>query len=271
MKKVLMFCALMLLFACNNDDFEGKPVAAFYYIKNTSNQTISFEVTVVQDEGFYLFRNDSIFTFTVNANDSVIHPSFRTWEDFENHPDWFTKFEINPVNGIQMNDPYLPENWVKYNWENTPAPAYSFTLNNDNVLFKHCECEEHPDYSPRLLDEQYLENGFHVCFFIDSIPRSMAGVVPYVPNIVYFSDRDETFLFGTEIIGSDWELPGLGKICNLPDFAKNMIAPEYGYEVYIEGSMYDMSCWLAIGSVFPFDYILTEFKIVGSVIIGRTD
>jgi hypothetical protein len=56
-----------------------------------------------------------------------------------------------------------------------------------------------------------------------------------------------------------WGLRGMGKVCNLPDFAKNMTIPD-GCKVYIEGSMYDASCWGPTGSVFAYDYILTKFK-----------
>ena len=66
----------------------------------------------------------------------------------KNHLNWFTKFEINPVDDIQMNDPYLPENWIKYSKEDTPVspfyedfkysishtdplPSYLFILNKE--------------------------------------------------------------------------------------------------------------------------------------------
>jgi len=39
-----------------------------------------------------------------------------------------------------------------------------------------------------------------------------------------------------------------------------MIVPENGCKVYIEGFVYDWSCWTAVGSVYPFDYVLTKFK-----------
>jgi len=35
----------------------------------------------------------------VNANDSIIFSIFVSWEDLENHPNWFTKFEISIVDG----------------------------------------------------------------------------------------------------------------------------------------------------------------------------
>ena len=149
MKKVFIFFALMLFFACDKNE---KTLDAYYYVKNTSNQTISFDVTVLPGEpvGFFgeAAMNGNVYTFTMNANDSVIFFVDRTWDDLNNHPNWFTKFDIKPVEGIQMNDPYLPENWVKYNNTLDPpgygdgygytfgAPiskVYLFDLNNENL------------------------------------------------------------------------------------------------------------------------------------------
>ena len=260
----------MMFFACDSDIVRIQGFTTDYFIKNTSNQTINFELTVIKDELIYVsgkLTSDSVFTCQVNANDSIIISVLGSnWEDLKNHPNWFTEFKITPLDGIQMNDPYLPENWVEYKnpfsssyKPDESIPAYSFTLNKDeHVPFKHCECESFPDFSPRLLDIQYLEKYFYVNFFIDTIPLNMLGT-NFEPHIIYYSKSDETYMYGNRIIGEGWELPGLGKICNLPDFAKEWIVPENGIHVYIEGSMYECSCWGSVGSVFSFDYVLTEF------------
>ena len=165
MKKVFMFSVFMLFFACNKEWVSYQPVSAYYFVKNTSNQTISFDVSIVKGEpvvwmesghGEQLVGHYSglqqiekgIYTFTVNANDSIIFGVSKAWEDLKNHPNWFTKFEISPVDGIRMSDPYLPEYWAKYGFYdgtyhdspayggaiNKPVPAYLFSLNEDGTI-----------------------------------------------------------------------------------------------------------------------------------------
>jgi len=80
--------------------------------------------------GNFVFE-DSVFKCNVNANDSIIFGIYDSWEDLKNHPKWFTKFEISPVDGIQMNDPYLPENWVECD---TPLPSIYFGDYNTYVI-----------------------------------------------------------------------------------------------------------------------------------------
>ena len=144
MKKVLMFCVVVLFFACNKDEHR---VTAVYYIKNTSNQTIGFDVTTKRYEpllyaGNAVLKNDSVVMFSINANDSIFFAMDIIWDNLQNHPNWFTKFEINPVDGIQMNDPYLPANWVEYYHTSSggqqlyggdykSVPTYLFTLNKE--------------------------------------------------------------------------------------------------------------------------------------------
>ena len=131
-----MFCIVVLFFAC---DKQKEYIGAVYTIKNTSNQTISFDVTIRKGDKVICsgVKNGDVITCTVDANDSIIFTTARTWEDLKNHPNWFTKFEINPVNGIQMNDPYLPENWVKYysltsSTHDNSVPEYVFILNKES-------------------------------------------------------------------------------------------------------------------------------------------
>ena len=49
-----MFCVVMLFFSCERDIVKVQGVTTDYFIKNTSNQTISFEVTVIKDEQIYV-------------------------------------------------------------------------------------------------------------------------------------------------------------------------------------------------------------------------
>ena len=150
MKKVLMCLVTVLFFACNSynylDDPYHRVVEALYVIKNTSNQTISFDVTVKKDEltvmaGFMTEDlrfigfggpnlNDSVFRCVLNPNDSTLLAVVSSREDFENYPLWFNKFDISSVDGIQMNDPYLPENWVQYNIPFRNGSLFSFRTDN---------------------------------------------------------------------------------------------------------------------------------------------
>ena len=143
-----MFFVTVLFFSCDKHIVRYQGVDAYYFIKNTSNQTISFDITVpkgerVVTEGHgYGLTSDSVYTFKVNANDSIVFVTFgNLWEDFKNPPNCFTQFEISPVNGIQMNDPYLPENWVEYknpysnayggDYKTNSSTSYLFILNKE--------------------------------------------------------------------------------------------------------------------------------------------
>ena len=79
MKKVVMFFLIMLFFSCDKHE---EHVAAAYYIKNTSNQIISFEVSIIKDVPMSIFGNvamhekegvtERVFTCTLNTNDSIV-------------------------------------------------------------------------------------------------------------------------------------------------------------------------------------------------------
>jgi len=99
-----------------------------FYVKNTSNKTISFEASIIkssQISGPY----EVSLPFTVYANDSVLARKIEFVKDGKNPQKWFHRFTIQPVEGIQMNDPNLPENWIKYDKNGTPI--YVFTLNKN--------------------------------------------------------------------------------------------------------------------------------------------
>ncbi|HEY6914974.1 MAG TPA: hypothetical protein VI413_09885, partial [Paludibacter sp.] len=66
-------------------------------------------------------------SFDVYPNDSVLARNINYRKDGTAPQSWFKSFVITPVEGIEMNNPELAENWVKYN--NNKIPTYVFTLN----------------------------------------------------------------------------------------------------------------------------------------------
>ena len=123
MKKVFLFFSIVLLFACSKDEF----LVTDFYVKNTSDKTISFDASVFKrsSTGYY----EISLPFVVYTNDSVLARRIEFSKDGKNPQKWFHKFIIHPVEGIQMNDPNLPENWIKYNTNDNPV--YVFTLNKN--------------------------------------------------------------------------------------------------------------------------------------------
>ena len=109
------------MFACEKE----YPLTEFY-VKNTSNKTIIFDASVLKGSSMPV---ENIQRFTVFANDSVLARRVGFKEDGKNPQKWFHKFIIYPVDGIEMNDPELPENWIKHN--NNGTPTYVFTLNKN--------------------------------------------------------------------------------------------------------------------------------------------
>ena len=124
-KKVTLSLLVILLTSCvdfSDNDYE----TTSFYVKNTSNKTITFTAGVLKMSQItdpYVVTN----TFTVNPNDSVLARNTNFKKNGTNPQSWFRSFEISPVSGVEMNDPKLPENWKKY--ENNDTPIYVFTLN----------------------------------------------------------------------------------------------------------------------------------------------
>lgn len=101
-----------------------------FIVKNTSDQPINFKAGVLKHSqiiGPQVIYN----SFTVNPNDSIIARQTFFRKDGENPQEWFTEFSISPVDGIDLNDPYLPENWKKSSKDQ--VPIYTFTLNRQKV------------------------------------------------------------------------------------------------------------------------------------------
>ena len=121
MKKVFLLCSILLFFACEKFD----TVTTEYYVKNTSNKTIHFDASVLK-QSTIMGPHEVTVSFTVHPNDSVLARKAEYWKETTK---WFTRFIIYPVEGIQMNDPNLPENWIKY--DKNGLPVYVFTLNKN--------------------------------------------------------------------------------------------------------------------------------------------
>lgn len=103
----------------------GSPMTAFI-VKNTSDKPITFTASVIkmsQTFGAQEINN----SFTVKPNDSIIARQTYFKKDGENPQKWFSKFDIFPVDGIEMNDPTVSGNWKKSSKDK--VPTYTFTLN----------------------------------------------------------------------------------------------------------------------------------------------
>jgi len=127
MKKIILSLIILLITSCIDFTNNDVPITNFY-VKNTSNKTISFSATVLK----YSQLTDPYTvteTFDVYPNDSVLARVVGYTKDGTDPQSWFKSFDITPVNGIEINDPNLAENWVKYNVNNTPT--YVFKLNKN--------------------------------------------------------------------------------------------------------------------------------------------
>lgn len=127
MKKILfLILASITLISCGV--LNGNSPMTAFIVKNTSEKPISFTAGVLkhsQIAGYQIITN----SFTVNPNDSIIARQTYFKRDGENPQNWFTKFDILPVEGIELNDPKIRENWKKSSKDN--APIYTFTLNKE--------------------------------------------------------------------------------------------------------------------------------------------
>lgn len=124
-KNILVFCLFALFTGCLEMD-ESDSISVSYFVKNTSENSISFSATIwkfSQINGMYKVTNDYI----VNPGDSVLARKATYSSDAIEPNKWFESFVITPVEGIEMNNPNLAENWVKYIKEG--LPVYVFTLN----------------------------------------------------------------------------------------------------------------------------------------------
>jgi hypothetical protein len=124
MKNVLFLFTLLFVTSCVDFSNDNIPTTDFY-VKNTSDKTITFVASVLK---FSTMTTQTV-SFKVNAKDSVLAREIGYSRDGTEPQSWFESFTIQPVSGIQMNDPNLAANWVKYNVNN--KPIYVFTLNKN--------------------------------------------------------------------------------------------------------------------------------------------
>jgi hypothetical protein len=125
MKKTL-FLVLTILTVISCGVLNGNSPITAFIVKNTSDKPITFTAGVLkysQIVGPQIITN----TFTVNPNDSIIARQTYFKRDGENPQNWFTEFNIFPVEGIEFNNPNVRENWKKSS--KNDVPTYTFTLN----------------------------------------------------------------------------------------------------------------------------------------------
>ena len=125
MKKVSILLSIVFFYACNID--ENFPTTEFY-VKNTSDKVIKFEASVMKQSELSGPQVVSL-SFIVNPNEIVLARKVGFAKDGKNPQSWFKEFIIHPVQGIQMNDPNLSENWIKD--DSGVTPVYVFTLNKN--------------------------------------------------------------------------------------------------------------------------------------------
>ena len=101
------------------------PMTAFI-VKNTSAKPITFSASVIKQSQI-MGPQEITSSFTVQPNDSIIARQTYFKKDGENPQNWFSKFEMMPVEGIEFNDPRKVENWKKSSKDN--VPIYTFTIN----------------------------------------------------------------------------------------------------------------------------------------------
>ena len=97
-----------------------------FIIKNTSDKPINTTIGVIkcsQAFGCQEYKN----AFTIKAKDSIIARQTIFKKDSEKPQSWFSSFEIFPIDGVEMNNPKLPENWKKSNKDK--FQIYTFTIN----------------------------------------------------------------------------------------------------------------------------------------------
>ena len=124
MKKIF-FILPILLFFIGCITLPGEANTAFI-IKNTSDKPITATIGVIkcsQAFGCQEYKN----AFTFKAKDSMIVRQTIFKKDSEKPQSWFSSFEIFPIDGIEINNPKLPENWKKSTKDK--YQIYTFTIN----------------------------------------------------------------------------------------------------------------------------------------------
>lgn len=124
MKKIIFSLVIFTLFiSCFALPGEANTV---FILKNTSDKSISMTIGVIkcsQTFGCEEYKN----SFTVKAKDSILGRNIFFKKDSEKPQSWFSSFDIFPVEGVEMNDPKLPQNWKKSYKDK--IQIYTFTIN----------------------------------------------------------------------------------------------------------------------------------------------
>lgn len=105
--------------------FAGCAPLTTFYVKNNSEQTMNFKISITT------YRNmtgqlNATLPFILGAQDSVlVRRLYYGRTELPNQ--WFTKFAIFPVDGVPANDPRLAENWLKTQ-DGRGRPVYTFNI-----------------------------------------------------------------------------------------------------------------------------------------------
>ncbi|TCN52471.1 hypothetical protein [Flavobacterium circumlabens] len=118
MKKILIVSLILTFMSC------GSYTMSTFYVKNTSDREVNFSAAVVKysQMGPFLLN----VPFTVKPNDSVLARKVKMRNDVSPE-NWFQKFEIFPVDGVEYNDPKESQNWIKTIGKDG-NPVYTFKI-----------------------------------------------------------------------------------------------------------------------------------------------
>lgn len=105
MKQLVYISICLTLSGC----MTNYPLTTFY-VKNNTDKTVNFKASVIKYSSMGQFQ--MTLPFTVLAQDSVLARKVNFKKDVLPNQ-WFTQFIIFPVEGIVLNNPNNPENWIK--------------------------------------------------------------------------------------------------------------------------------------------------------------
>jgi len=119
MKQLFYILTCLAISGC----FTNYTVTSFY-VKNNTDKTVNFKAAVMKYSSMGEF--EMTVPFTVLPNDSVLARRAKFRNDILPHQ-WFTQFIIFPVDGVLLNDPNIPENWIR-SADKKGKPVYSFNI-----------------------------------------------------------------------------------------------------------------------------------------------
>jgi hypothetical protein len=125
MKKIVLIILIgILAVSCGSLGFGGHPITRFY-VKNNSEKSINFKITIIKHNSMGL--SEMTNAFTVLPKDSILARQIGFKKDGLNPQSWFSNFTVFPIDNIEMNDPNKAENWIKESDSNN-KPIYTFTI-----------------------------------------------------------------------------------------------------------------------------------------------